>query len=90
MVLGLIMSLPTFGAGTLYEIRADGLACPYCAYGIEKRLKQINGVESVDVDLKHGIVAVRCTEGVELSETQLKKLFRDAGFTYRSMQATEL
>ncbi len=35
-----------------YEIRADGLACPYCAYGIEKKFKAIKGVKNIDVDLK--------------------------------------
>ena len=72
-------------AGVEYRMRVDGLACPYCAYGIEKRLKAIDGVEKVRVDLDKGLVTVDVKEGTELTEAQMKQLFLDAGFTYRSM-----
>ncbi len=81
----LLWSLAAFAGGTQYAMRVDGLACPYCAYGIEKKLKQIEGVEKIDIDLNKGLVTVNVREGVELTEPQVKKLFKDAGFTYRSM-----
>lgn len=81
----LLWSLAALAAGTQYAMRVDGLACPYCAYGIEKKLKQIEGVEKIDVDLDKGLVTVAVREGVELTEPQMKQLFKDAGFTYRSM-----
>ncbi|MBI1196191.1 MAG: copper chaperone [Gammaproteobacteria bacterium] len=83
-------SLAAFAAGTQYTLRVDGLACPYCAYGIEKKLKQIEGVEKIDVDLKKGIVIVDVAEGVALTESQMKQLFKDAGFTYRGMEKKPL
>lgn len=73
-----------------YEMRVDGLACPYCAYGIEKKLKAINGVENLDVNLDAGIVRVDVIDGIELNEADMKQLFNDAGFTYRSMKITHL
>ncbi len=81
----LLWSLAAFAAGTQYIMRVDGLACPYCAYGIEKKLNKIDGVESLDVDLNKGLVTVNVREGVELTEPQMVQLFNDAGFTYRSM-----
>ncbi len=69
-----------------YEIRADGLACPYCAYGIEKKFKAIKGVKNIDVDLKKGIVKVEATPATQFTEQQLKTLFSDSGFTYRSIK----
>ena len=80
-----IWSLAALAAGTQYVMRVDGLACPYCAYGIEKKLKKIDGVEKIDVDLEKGLVVVEVSEGVEITEPQMKQLFKDAGFTYRSM-----
>lgn len=71
-----------------YEIRADGLACPYCAYGIEKKLMAIAGVKHVDIKLKQGTVLVTGEETLNFEEQQLKTLFNDAGFTYRSMKKT--
>ena len=74
-----------FADGTRYQLRVDGLACPYCAYGIEKNLKKIDGVEKIEVDLNNGLVTVNVAAGVTLTEAQMVKLFSDAGFTYRSM-----
>ena len=80
------MALPALAAGLHYQIRGDCLACPYCAYGIEKKLKQIDGVGKIDVDLDKGLVDVDVADGTTLTEPQMKKLFKDAGFTYRSMK----
>jgi len=86
VLLGLSATAPA--AGTEYQMRVDGLACPYCAYGVEKKLKQIDGVEGIDIDLDKGVVTVQVREGVALTDTQMAKLFKDAGFTYRGMTAT--
>ncbi len=34
-----------FAAGTQYNLRVDGLACPFCAYGIEKKLLRAYSAE---------------------------------------------
>jgi mercuric ion binding protein len=81
----LLWSLSAFAAGLQYQMRVDGLACPFCAYGIEKKLKGIDGVETVDVDLENGEVTVNTRDNVELTDAGMVKLFKDAGFTYRSM-----
>lgn len=85
----LLMS-PAFAAGTHYEMRVDGLACPFCAYGIEKKLKAIEGTSEISVDLDKGLVKVNTTETTELTEEQMTKLFNDSGFTYRGMKKTPL
>lgn len=81
----LLWSLTASAAGTQYVMRVDGLACPFCVYGIEKKLKSIDGVEEVDVDLEKGTVTVKTHENVELTDPGMVKLFKDAGFTYRGM-----
>ena len=79
------LSQVALAAGTEYVVRVDGLACPYCAYGVEKKLKAIDGVEKVQVDLDKGLVTVDVKDGTELTEPQMRQLFQDAGFTFRSM-----
>ncbi len=90
MVLSLGWSAAAFADGTRYELRVDGLACPFCAYGIEKKLNAIDGVDEVDIDLNSGLVTVDVTEGTALNDSQMTELFNDAGFTYRSMTETPL
>ncbi|MFQ5487244.1 MAG: heavy-metal-associated domain-containing protein [Gammaproteobacteria bacterium] len=81
----LLWSSLALGAGKQYDLRVDGLSCPFCAYGIEKKLKKTEGVETVDIDLKRGVVVVKAREGVKLTEPQMKQLVKDAGFTLKSL-----
>ena len=53
-------------AGPVYALRVDGIACPFCAYGIEKQVKRIEGVKSTSVDIKDGLVTVVMKEGARL------------------------
>ena len=89
-VITLLWSAALFAAGTQYNLRVDGLSCPFCAYGIEKKLIRTEGVESVVFDLEKGMVKVKVAEGVTLTEAQLKQLVDDAGFTLRSMNEQPL
>ncbi len=84
-LLGLVLMQSAFAAGTRYIMRVDGLACPYCAYGIEKKLNAVEGVNKINVDLDKGLVTVDVSDGITLTEEQMTQLFKDAGFTYRSM-----
>jgi len=86
ILLCVFISQTTFATGIHYEMRVDGLACPYCAYGVEKQLKSIKGVDEVQVDLAKGIVNAKVSKGTTLTEDQMEKLFKDAGFTFRGMK----
>ncbi len=76
---------PVFAGGAHYEMRVDGLACPFCAFGVEKKLKAIKGANNIEIDLNKGLVKVDMPEGRKLTNEQMKKLFNDSGFTFRSM-----
>lgn len=58
-----VLALTLMSAGVLatqqtYKLRVDGLACPFCAYGVEKQLNTIKGVQRIDVDIASGAVSV--------------------------------
>jgi len=53
-------------AGPAYNLYVDGLACPFCAYGIEKQLSKIEGVEKIDIDIGAGAVTVTMARGAKL------------------------
>lgn len=80
----------SFAAGTQYDMRVDGLACPFCAYGIEKKFTKTEGVEAVDIDLKKGLVIVKTNEAKSFKEDELKTIIHDAGFTMKSVTEKNL
>ncbi|PHR71074.1 MAG: heavy metal transport/detoxification protein [Arcobacter sp.] len=84
----ILLNISVFAAEMTYKMRVDGLACLYCAYGIEKKFKAIEGVNTIDIDLKKGLVLVSTDEKVKFTEGQMTTLFQDSGFTFRSMAKT--
>lgn len=71
---------------TVYTLQADGLACPFCVYGIEKQIQRIDGVESVSTDIKSGTVVITMTPGRALEETDAQRAVEAAGFTMRKFE----
>lgn len=82
-MLGLIVMTAALAAQPAYTLRVDGLACPFCAYGLEKKLSAIQGVQRTRVDIASGTVSVMMAEGATLDEASAKKAVKDAGFTLR-------
>lgn len=80
---------PAAEEAAVYELEADGLACPFCAYGIEKQLGGIEGVESVETDIKSGTVTITMKAGVTLGETDAGRAVDRAGFTMRAFRRRE-
>lgn len=79
---------PALAAGPRYEVQVKGLACPFCAYGVEKRLKQIDGVSGIETHIKDGAVIVTMEEGATLDKTRVRKAIRAAGFTLGGFRKT--
>lgn len=67
--------------GPRYRIEVAGLACPFCAYGIEKKLNALDGVERLETNIGEGIVIIFMQEGASLEATIVERAVRDAGFT---------
>ncbi|MFK5998543.1 MAG: heavy-metal-associated domain-containing protein [Rhodobacterales bacterium] len=73
-------------AGQTYSLQVDGLACPFCAYGIEKQLTSVDYVQDVVVDLNAGAVRVTMQDGSNLDEATAKQAVKDAGFTLKGFK----
>jgi len=66
-----------------YDLRIDGITCPFCVATSEQALQKIDGVELISSNLETGTISVCGARSLSFDEQQLTKLFRDKGFTYR-------
>ncbi len=73
-------------AQTKHVIGVDGMSCPFCAYGLEKKLKKVKDVESVTIDLNEGEIMVIAKAGATIKEESLRRAVHDAGFTVFSLK----
>ncbi len=74
------VSLPT------YTIQVDGMACPFCAYGLEKSLTKISGIESIETDIDTGIVTITMAAEATLHRMAATQAVEDAGFALNDFQ----
>ncbi len=70
------------------DIRVDGLSCPFCAYGLEKKLKSIEGVGGVKIYIDKGVATLQNKKERSIAVENLDSVVKDAGFTARQITAT--
>ena len=73
------------------SVRVDGVACPFCAYNIEKRVKTLEGVEreaQIVTSLENGTATFPWKPGVAFDPAAVRKAIREAGFTPRDLTVT--
>lgn len=84
VLLVLLWTTSPFAAGKQYALEIAGLACPFCAYGIEKKLSDIEGVKDVEIHIGESKAIVIMQEGAALSEEEARQAVKKAGFTLGS------
>ena len=91
IAIALLISMPlsALPGNIRYELRVDGLACPFCAYGIEKQLQKLDGVARVDTDIEEGRVIIRMEDGKSLDRAEVEQAVKKAGFSLRSFEQPE-
>jgi len=89
IIFALCLGVAVAGAqeeNSIYKVYVDGLSCPFCTYGIEKKFSKVQGVEKIDIDLKTGTTIITMATGKTLDETTARKTVEAAGFTIRGFE----
>lgn len=76
-------------SGNEYQLGIDGLACPFCTYGIEKQLLKLDGVAELETDIAGGLVTIRMQEGKTPTEDEIERAVKKAGFELRSFSPAQ-
>jgi periplasmic mercuric ion binding protein len=76
-------------ATTEYQLGVDGVACPFCVYGIEKQLNKLEGIERIETDIEKSLILLTMKEGFILDESSVNEAVTKAGFTLRSFSQSD-
>ncbi|MFQ5630758.1 MAG: cation transporter, partial [bacterium] len=79
--LALMISTTLFADQKQVNVRIDGLSCPFCAFGLEKKLKSIEGVEKLEIKINDGLAILTFEDGAKVDEKLIIKKIKEAGFT---------
>ncbi len=91
LLMVLLASSEALAAVEKVSVRIDGLACPFCAYNIEKRVKTLDGVDRgarIVTSVERGIATFPWKAGVVFAPEAVRKAIREAGFTPREISVT--
>lgn len=81
-----LMATGVLAAPPVYRLQVDGLACPFCAYGIEKKLSALAGVERLEINIEDGSVIVTMRDGMSLDQASAREAVNAAGFSLRKFE----
>lgn len=70
-------------------VYVDGLACPFCAYGLEKKLDAHDAVQELQVEIEEGRILLTFRDGQTLTEDEIEQAVKDAGFTARKIEFSD-
>ncbi len=62
------------------ELQVNGLTCPFCAFGIEKKLYKVDGVVEVSVDLDEGRIELALSASNHATARAIAEAVEEAGF----------
>ncbi len=62
------------------QVTILGMSCPFCAYGVEQKLKRLDGVEDLEVVLSTGLATLTLEEEADLSNELLLETVKVSGF----------
>ena len=83
-LLALFILLPLVPASAQVEgatVLVEGMSCPFCTFGVEKRLKKVQGVGSVEINMGAGSASMSASEGESIDFSSIPEAIRKAGFT---------
>jgi copper chaperone CopZ len=66
-------------------IQVDGLACPFCAYGLQKELKRVAGVNDAKIYIDDGRAELTVTKGQPLDFNAIEQAVKKGGYTPRDI-----
>lgn len=79
---------PAAGDSSRVRVKVDGLACPFCAHGLEQNLKKIPGVIDLEILVDQGMASLTYASAHAINLDAIRKAVRQGGFTPTTMRAT--
>ena len=83
LVLGLITLTSAVAQKAMdqFQVQVDGLGCPFCAYGLEKKFKEFKGIKNVKIDIETGDFSFTYPAEKQLTMDAVIAQVEKAGYT---------
>jgi len=72
----------------LVEVQVDGLGCPFCAYGLEKKFKEFKGIDDIAIDIETGDFSFSYPAEKNIGLKAILEQVKKAGYTPNEAKIT--
>lgn len=86
----LFLTFPVYAAdgGPEISVKVDGMSCPFCAYGMEKKLKKLDGIRDLKIQVDKGVATLAFKQGATIDLDDIQARIRKGGFTPTQINGT--
>ncbi|MBK9993080.1 MAG: cation transporter [Saprospiraceae bacterium] len=74
-----------FGQNDQFTLRVEGLGCPFCAYGLEKKFKKVKGIQQIKIDIQSGKMTYNVPTNNAMTLNDVDALVTKAGYTAKGI-----
>lgn len=64
-----------------FSVQVDGLGCPFCAFGLEKKFKELKGIKDLVIEIETGVMDFSYPTSEALTMDKVAQQVKDAGYT---------
>ncbi len=75
------ISQNTEGLVDSFTVKVEGLGCPYCAYGLEKKFLELKDVQNQHINIETGILTFTYPFLLGLTTDQVEAQVKKSGYT---------
>ncbi|MDA7502019.1 heavy-metal-associated domain-containing protein [Chitinophagales bacterium] len=68
-------------SGDHFTIQVNGLGCPYCAFGLEKKISKLEGIDNFKIEIESGLTEFDIKESNRYSLQDIEDAVQGAGYT---------
>jgi len=86
MIMSILTGFTLDAQRDIVTAQVDGLGCPYCAYGLEKKFKKVKGIKNVKIEIEEGIFTFTVPSEVDLQVEEVDNRVDLAGYTAKSIE----
>lgn len=68
-----------------FTLRVEGLGCPFCAYGLEKKFKDVKGIKALKIDIQTGKMTYTVPAADKMTLADADARVTKAGYTAKGI-----
>ena len=81
----LLATLSTHAQNDAFTLRVEGLGCPFCAYGLEKKFKNVKGIKALKIDIQTGKMTYNVPAANKMTLADADTRVTKAGYTAKGI-----